>query len=110
MTFMIEQILQHLPEAFVPEKAAGLEAKVQLDFGDNGIYVVRVADGKCEVTAGAIDQPDASLIASADTYAAIIEGRMDAMKAFMIGQLRVKGNLNLLLKFQSLFDPSRVQR
>jgi putative sterol carrier protein len=109
VTFTIEQIMQHLPEAFVPEKAIGVKSNVQLDFGREGIYVVHIADGACEVTAGAIDQPDASMIASADTYIAIIEGRLEAMKAFMTGQLKVKGNLNLLLKFQSLFDPSRVQ-
>lgn len=110
MTFTLEQIMQHMPEAFVPEKAAGLAANVQLDFGESGSYAVRIAADRCTVTPGPIAQPDATLIASAETYIAMIEGRLETMKAFMSGQLKVKGNLNLLLKFQSLFDPSRVQR
>jgi putative sterol carrier protein len=110
MTLTIEQIMQHMPEAFVPEKAAGVKSNVQLDFGGDGIYVVHIADGKCEVTSGAIDQPDATMITSADTYIALIEGKQDAMRAFMSGQLKVKGNLQLLLKFQSFFDPSRVKQ
>lgn len=105
----ITEIMQHMPEAFVPEKANGVKSNVQLDFGGDGIYVVHIADGKCEVTSGAIDQPDATLIASADTYIALIEGKLDAMRAFMMGQLKVKGNMQLLLKFHSLFDVSRVQ-
>lgn len=110
MTFTLEQIMQHMPEALVPEKAAGLAANVQLDFGESGSYAVRIAADRCTVTPGPIDQPDATLIASAETYIAMIEGRLATMNAFMTGQLKVKGNLNLLLKFQSLFDPSRVQR
>ena len=94
----------------MPEKAAGIQSAVQIDFGSDGVYVVHIADGQCKVTNGAIDQPDATLIASSETYIALIEARIDAMRAFMQGQLKVKGNLNLLLKFQSLFDASRVQR
>ena len=109
MSLTIDQIMQHMPEAFVPERAEGIQSNVQLDFGEAGIYVVHIADNQCAVTSGAIAEPDATMIASAETYIALIEGRADAMRAFMQGQLKVKGNLNLLLKFQALFDASRVQ-
>lgn len=108
MTLTIEQVMKHLPEAFVAEKAAGLKSTVQFEFGEKGTYVVHIADGKCDVTSGPIDQPDAIMITNAETYLAIIDGQQDAMRAFMGGKLKVKGNLNLLMKVQTLFDRSRV--
>jgi putative sterol carrier protein len=111
MTLTVAEIMQAMPQALIPEKAAGVKATVLLDFSGEGgkSYVVRIDDGRCEVGEGPIDQPDAVMLTTEENYVAIVEGRLDAMKAFMTGQLKVKGNLNLLLKFQQMFDPSRVQ-
>jgi putative sterol carrier protein len=101
-----ELMLQRLPLAFVPAQSLGVKASVQFDFSQDGggHYVVTIADGKCEVREGKIDQPDATMITSQATYLAVAEGRTNAMTAFMTGQLKVTGNLPLLMRFQQMFN------
>ncbi len=98
-------MLKRLPQAFVPEQAEGVNASIQFEFDQDGEYVVSIADGQCSVRAGRIDQPDATMATTHDTYLAIAEGRTNAMTAFMTGKLRVSGNLPLLMRFQQIFGP-----
>ena len=101
----IEEIMQRLPAAFDPARAQGVKANVQFDFSSDGgkLYVVRIADGQCWVEDGTLANPDATLIASQATYQAVAEGRLNAATAFMTGKLKVKGNLQLLMRFQQFF-------
>jgi putative sterol carrier protein len=101
----IDQIMARLPAAFDPTRANGVDARVQFDFTADGgrKYVVTIANGKCDSREGAIDQPDATLISSQATYEAIAEGRLNAATAFMTGKLKVKGNIQLLMRFQQMF-------
>ncbi len=101
----IEEIMLRLPAAFDPARAQGVKANVQFDFSSDGgkLYVVRIADGQCRVEEGAVAEPDATLIASQATYQAVAEGRLNAATAFMTGKLKVKGNMQLLMRFQQFF-------
>ena len=101
-----ELILTTMPQAFVSAQAQDVRATVQFDFSldGGGQYVVAIADGKCETRAGRVDQPDATILTSQATYLAVAEGRTNAMTAFMTGQLRVTGNLPLLMRFQQMFN------
>ena len=101
----IEEIMQRLPAAFDPARAQGLKANVQFDFTSDGgkKYLVRIADGKCAVEEGEIANPEATVITSQATYQAVAEGRLNVATAFMTGKLKVKGNLQLLMRFQQIF-------
>jgi len=98
-------MLERMPQGFSPELAEGVTANVQFDFSqdDGGYYVVSIADGKCSVREGTLEQPDATMITSQATYLAVAEGSLNPMTAFMTGKLRVSGNLPLLMKFQQMF-------
>ena len=101
----IEEIMQRLPGAFDPARAQGLKANVLFDFTSDGgkQYVVRIADGQCSVTEGNLANPDAAVFTSQTTYVAVAEGRLNVATAFMSGKLKVKGNLQLLMRFQQIF-------
>lgn len=101
----IDELIQQLPQALDPERAQGMKAVVQLDFTSDGgkKYVVRVADGQCTSEEGEVPDSDATLITSQATYLALMEGRLNAATAFMTGKLKVKGNMQLLMRFQQLF-------
>ena len=101
----IDEIMQRLPAAFDPARAQGLKANVQFDFTSDGgkKYVVRIADAGCTVEEGEIANPDAALITSQATYLAVAEGRLNVATAFMTGKLKVKGNMQLLMRFQQIF-------
>ncbi len=89
----------------IPPSAQGLKANVQFDFTSDGgkKYVVRIADAGCTVEEGEIANPDATLISSQATYLAVAEGRLNVATAFMTGKLKVKGNMQLLMRFQQIF-------
>lgn len=101
----IDEIMGRLPGAFDPARAQGLKANVLFDFTSDGgkKYVVRIADGTCTVKDGEVANPDATLITSQATYVAVAEGRLNVATAFMTGKLKVKGNMQLLMRFQQIF-------
>lgn len=107
----VQQIMQAMPDAFLPEKAGDTSAKIQFDFtGDGGgQYVMMIQDGKCEITEGTADDVKTTLTVAASDWVDIIEGRLDSMKAFMGGKLKVKGDVGFMMKFQQLFDSSQAQ-
>ena len=101
----IDEIMQRLPGAFDPTRAQGLKANVQFDFTSDGgkKYVVRIDDGQCAVQEGEVANPEATVITSQATYQAVVEGRLNVATAFMTGKLKVKGNMQLLMRFQQIF-------
>jgi len=101
----IDEIMQRLPLVIDPERAKGVRAVVQFDFSSDGgkKYVVRIADGKCTTEVGEVPNPDATLISTQAAYQAVAEGRLNAATAFMTGKLKVKGNMQLLMRFQQIF-------
>ena len=107
----ITEIMKAMPAEFVPEKAAGVNARVAFDFtGDEGgQYVVDIHDGVCEVSEGSAADARTTVTVAAADYVDVVEGRLDAMKAFMSGKLKVKGDMMFMMKFQQMFDPKRVQ-
>ena len=106
----VAEIMQKLPTVFDPAKSAGMTATIQMDFSadNNGLYLVRIADGQCVVEEGQIDQPDATMLMTGAAYMAMATGQLDIMKAFMTGQVKVKGNLPLLMKLQQALNLSKI--
>jgi len=105
MTYTVAQILSKMPEAFLPEKAAGLEAVIQfkLTGSEAGEWYVTIQDGKCRVDAGASPAPKVTVSADSGDFARIITGEMDGMQAFMQGRLRIAGDINLATRLLSIF-------
>ena len=71
--------------------------------GDAAWHVV-VDDGTVSVKPGEAPDPDVTFRQSYETAAAIGRGELSAQTAFMIGKLRVGGNVELLMTHQSTFD------
>ena len=71
--------------------------------GDVTWHVV-VDDGSARVVPGDADDPDVTFRQSYATAAAIARGDMSAQTAFMIGELRVGGDVGLLMKHQATFE------
>ncbi|HEY4688044.1 MAG TPA: SCP2 sterol-binding domain-containing protein [Anaerolineae bacterium] len=105
------EYMKLMPTAFLPDKAAGVNAKVQFEFTgeDGGQYVVNIHDGVCEVSEGTVADARTTVSVVAADYLDIVEGRLDAMQAFMGGKLKVKGDMMFMMKFLQLFDAKRAQ-
>lgn len=92
-------------DRFVAEKAGDLSLTVgfDLDGADGGQWYVAVSNGECVVNEGAADSPNA-VIKMADTdYVDMMTGKLNPMMAFMSGKVKVEGDLNSVMKFQSIF-------
>ncbi len=97
-----------MPAHFKPEEAGDMNATVQFDLsGDGGgQWHAVLADGKLKVESGPAPQPNITIITSATNFLALVNGELKAMPAFMTGKVKVKGNVGLLMKMQSLFSMS----
>ncbi len=91
-------------EAADPEKMKGVSAVYQFDLtGDNGgVFHVAVDDGKANVVEEEHDNPNITITMAADDFDAMLDGKLNATSAFMAGKLKVKGDMSLAMKLQSL--------
>ena len=91
-------------EAADESKLKGVTAVYQFDLsGDNGgVFHVSVDDGKATVVEEAHDSPNITISMAADDFDAMLDGKLNATSAFMAGKLKVKGDMSLAMKLQSL--------
>jgi putative sterol carrier protein len=99
------EVILEMPDHFDPVKAGDMNVAVQFALsGDGGgNWYVRIADGKCEVRAGILDEPQATIKMAADDYVKMTAGELNAMVAFISGRIKVVGNLSTVMRMQSLF-------
>ena len=90
---------------FVPEKAGDLSMTVGFDLAgdEGGQWHVVVDNGECAVNEGSADSPNAVIKMSDSDYVDMMTGKLNPMMAFMSGKVKVEGDLNSVMKFQSIF-------
>lgn len=101
----IEELMNRMPKAFLPDKAGDVEAVIQyhLTGEEAGDWVVIIGDGKCEVEKGTTDNATMTLKADSQDYKDIILGKLDPMTAFMQQKVKLTGNLNMALGLTKYF-------
>jgi putative sterol carrier protein len=101
----IEEMMNRMPKAFLPEKAGEVEAVIQyhLSGEESGDWIVRIGGGKCEVERGETEDATMTLFADSQDYKDIILGKLDPMTAFMQQKVKLKGNLNMALGLTKYF-------
>jgi len=101
----VKQMVFNHEKAFIPEKAVGVNAVIQYKFTGNqaGDYIVTIADGKCTVAEGLAENPVMTLTSDGEYFGQVLLGKEDGMKGFMMGKLKLAGDLNLAMKLTSFF-------
>src|SRR3954468_15729548 len=87
---VLEQIINGMCEAFLPDKAGAQSAIIQYDVTASGktySYQLRVADGKCQVVKGTGGAKTTLNLNVAD-FLRLITGKLNGMQAFMSGKLK----------------------
>lgn len=105
MPLTISDLMSKMPDAFLPEKATGLDAVIQFKFTgtEPGDWYATIKDGKCAVAQGDAPAPRMTLTADSADYIKIFTGELDGMKAFMEGKVKLGGDLNLAMKLMQMF-------
>ena len=67
-----------------------------------------MAKGGVTINPGRADAPNLSLSMAAGDYVALSLGQTSPMALFMTGKVKVQGDVALAMKFQDMFDRSRV--
>jgi putative sterol carrier protein len=108
MTATIAELMSKMPDALIPEKAAGIDATIQFKFSgaDTGEWFVTIKDKKCQVEQGTFPTPKMTLAADSADYLKIVSGELDGMQAFMQGKLKLNGDLSLAVKLMGMFKIS----
>jgi putative sterol carrier protein len=104
----IQNLMERMQNAFLPEKAAGINVTVQVDLqGEGGgNWVVTIVNQQCTVTQGTINNPTLKMSGDAQTVMDVFTGKQDGVRAYMQGKLRVSGDMSLAMRLTSLFKLS----
>jgi putative sterol carrier protein len=102
----VQEVFNAMPSRFLPDQAGDMRATIQFDLtGEGGgQWYVTIADRVLDVHTGLAQAASLTLTTSATDYLSIINGELKPMAAFMQGKIRVKGEMPLLMKMQSLFS------
>ena len=103
-----QEVFDAIPGHVDAEAIKGLNANIQFDLSGEGggKWVVGIGDGRVTTEKGTTPNPNVTVMTSTQDYLSIINGETNAMNAFMQGTLKVKGDMALVLKLQSLFGRS----
>ena len=94
-----ENILEGLKASAA--KASPLGKTLKLDFGDNKIVIDGTGAGNVVSTEDR--ETDCTVTMNEETFLAVADGSQNPMMAFMSGKIKVKGDMGVATKMQSLF-------
>lgn len=101
----VKDLMSRMPKAFKPEAAEGVDTVLQyhLTGEEGGDWIVTIQDGLCSVAEGVAENPRVTLSADAQDYKDVILGKTNAMQAFMMGKLKLAGDLAMAMKLPTFF-------
>jgi len=89
-----------------PDALSGVNATYQFNLsGDNGgEWIIKLGGDGSGVSDGTDDGADCVISMSDSDFMGIISGSLNPQMAFMTGKLRVKGDMGLALKLQTILS------
>lgn len=97
----LEQVTEQIRQKMA--QAAGLQARVKFDFGDEGRVFVDTTQNPPLVSHDDVEA-DTTLICSLDTFQGFLSGSQDPNIAFMMGKLKVQGSMGLAMKLNAILE------
>lgn len=100
-----KQRTQNLCHYFQPQISGNLDTIIQINIKGTEkfeCYLI-IKDSECTYYDGIYDDPDVTVFTDTKVWNDILDGKFTTQKAFMIGQLKVRGNFVILTKFDQIF-------
>lgn len=107
----VQDLMNLLPNYFIPDQAKGIAARIGFDLaGEGGGYwTVVIENQTCRVENKKLEPVDLTLSGQASVILDIFSGRLDAMRAYLMGKVKMTGNMNLAMQLTGLFKPDKDQ-
>lgn len=102
----VKEIMSQIPSHFNKEVAEDIRASVQFSLSgeQGGEWGMMIKDQKCEVWEGKVEKPNLTLKSDAVLATQVLSGEVDGMRAYMMGKLKLIGDLSLAMKLVNLFN------
>ncbi|HVP22880.1 MAG TPA: SCP2 sterol-binding domain-containing protein [Conexivisphaerales archaeon] len=84
------------------DKLSSVEQVFVLQLKDGGSYVIRANNADIQVDPGTYESPAATMIISSADLLGILDGQLDATKAFFQGRIQIKGDVFKTMALNSL--------
>ena len=101
-----EKIVDYVQKKMAKVDAAATEnLAVQVDVTGEGegAFYIAVCDGKLDVEPYEYYDHDAKIVVDSSDLIDIVDGKLDAAKAFNEGKIRVEGNVEKFISIKALF-------
>ena len=87
-----------------PAKTAGMNAVYAFDLGGEqpGQYHISLKDGSADVGEGIPENPNITITMKSEDFVDLATGKLDGTMAFMSGKIKIKGDMGLAMKLQSV--------
>lgn len=85
-------------------------ALVAFEIGGAGTWTIRRDRTAIDVVAERLDPVDCLLACSTDDFRALVEGRLNARRAFLEGRVRIEGDVGLVQRIDEAFVRARKRR
>lgn len=79
----------------------------QFNIGPDAVYTIDLKNGNGSVTNKAAEKADIIINVSDDDFFALSAGTLNAQQAFMQGKIKVKGNMALAMKLNTVLAAAR---
>jgi putative sterol carrier protein len=105
----IQDLIDLLCRSFQSDRSAGFEATIQIHLTgeQGGDWLVVIEEESCKANPGVIENPRLKIEASAEDVLDMYNGKLDPMRAFMQGKLKLTGDKAMALKMITLFKVER---
>ena len=98
-----EKIRQKLSDEKLKKEFANFNREVVFEFTDLGKqYTLKFSNGNLEILEGRTEKPHVEISTNSDTLAGIIDKKTNPVVAYMTRKIKVKGDMQDLLKLQKL--------
>lgn len=76
-----------------------LSALVRFDLGGEGVWVIDARHAPARLSEGSgDDDPDCSILISAENLLKLMDGKLDPMLAYTLGKIKIKGSIGVAMK------------
>ena len=97
-----KEFFAQLPEKADPARIAGIEHSYVFDVTGEGVWLVRLHEGKLTVTESPDGEGDVRFTLSPETFDRITERKQNPMLAYMTGKVKVSGDIGAATDLQKI--------